>query len=264
VDEKETLGKYLKRERENRKVSLREVSKHIKVREQFLKAVEEDRRDLLPPFTYVKGFLLAYAKYLGLDPNEVILRYETGAKTEPVIRPNVSPEKNIPWNTKYLWMIGGVIIVVFLVFYLLLSPSQPPVQPLPPKPEGKKVVSPTSPKPAAKKVVSPTSPASVSEKPSATEEKGISLQIKAVERTWVAMQIDGQPVREATFQPGEGYTYQAGRRIELTIGNAGGLEMTFNERRLEKIGKLGEVVTVTFTPQGMEIKRREPAKPSGE
>jgi hypothetical protein len=27
---------------------------------------------------------------------------------------------------------------------------------------------------------------------------------------------------------------------------------------------LGEVVTVTFTPQGMEIKRREPAKPSGE
>ena len=250
MDERETLGRYLKRERENRKVSLREVSKHIKVREQFLKAVEEDRRDLLPPFTYVKGFLSAYAKYLELDPNEVILRYETGTQPEPVVRPEVSPEKNIPWNAKHLWMIGGVIIVGLVVFYLLLSPSKPPVQPLPPKPEGKKVVS-------------PTSSSVVSEKPSVPEE-GLSLQIKAVERTWVAMQIDGQPVREATFQPGEDYTYRAGRRIELTLGNAGGLEMTFNERRLEKIGKSGEVVTVTFTPQGMEIKRREPDKPSGE
>jgi cytoskeletal protein RodZ len=35
VDERESLGKYLKRERENRKISLKEVSKQIKVREPF-------------------------------------------------------------------------------------------------------------------------------------------------------------------------------------------------------------------------------------
>ncbi len=170
MDERETLGKYLKRERENRKVTLREVSKHIKVREQFLKAVEEDRRDLLPSFTYVKGFLSAYAKYLGLDSNQVLLRYETDTKAEPVIRPEVSPEKKIPWNSKYLWMIGGVIIAGFVVFYLLLSPSRPPVQPLPPKTE-------------EKKAVPPSSPPLVSEKPSVPEEKKISLQIKTIERT---------------------------------------------------------------------------------
>ncbi len=71
-------------------------------------------------------------------------------------------------------------------------------------------------------------------------------------------------MREATFQPGEGYTYRAGRRIELILGNAGGLDVTFNEKRLERIGKPGEVVTVTFTPQGVAIKRREPDKPSEE
>ena len=252
MEERESLGKYLKRERENRKVSLREVSKHIKVREQFLKAVEEDRRDLLPSFTYVKGFLSAYAKYLGLDSNQVILRYETDTKAEPVIHPEVSPQKKIPWNPKYLWMVGGVIIVGFVVLYLLLSPSRPPVQPLAP------------PKPEAKKVVSPPPPPLASEKPPGPEEKEISLQIKAVERTWMAIQIDGQAMREATFQPGEGYTYRAGRRIELILGNAGGLEMIFNEKRLEKIGKSGEVVTVVFTPQGVEIKHRESAKPSEE
>ena len=251
MDERESLGKYLKRERENRKLSLKEVSKQIKVREPFLRAVEEDRRDLLPSVTYVKGFLSAYAKYLGLDSNEVILRYEAESKGEPIIRPEVLPQKRRLWNPKYLWTTGGVIIVGFIVLYLLLSPSQPPVTLLPPKPE-------------AKKTIPQAPPAPVSEKPSALEEKGISLGVKAVERTWVAIQIDGQPVREATFQPGESLTYQAAKRIDIVLGNAGGLEMTFNERRLEKIGKSGEVVTVIFTPQGVETTRRELPKPTQE
>ena len=251
MDDRESLGKYLKRERENRKLSLREVSKQIKVREPFLRAFEEDRRDLFPSVTYVKGFLSAYAKYLGLDSNEIILRYEAVSKSEPIIRPEVLPRKRMLWHPKYLWTIGGVIIVGFIALYLLLSPSQPPVAPPAPEPEAKATIAQPPPPP-------------VSEKPSALAEKGISLDIKAVERTWVAIQIDGQPVREATFQPGESFTYRAAKRIELVLGNAGGLDMTFNERRLEKIGKSGEVVTVVFTPQGVETTRREFPEPGQE
>jgi cytoskeleton protein RodZ len=251
VDDRESLGKYLKRERENRKLSLREVSKQIKVREPFLRAFEEDRRDLLPSVTYVKGFLSAYAKHLGLDSNEIILRYEAVSKSEPIIRPEVLPQKRMLWHPKYLWTIGGVIIIGFIALYLLLSPSQPPVVPPAPEPEGKATIAQPAPPP-------------VGEKPSALAEKGISLDIKAVERTWVAIQIDGQPVREATFQPGESFTYRAAKRIELVLGNAGGLDMTFNERRLEKIGKSGEVVTVVFTPQGVETTRRELPEPAQE
>jgi cytoskeletal protein RodZ len=251
VDERESLGKYLKRERESRKISLKEVSKQIKVREPFLRAVEEDRRDLLPSVTYVKGFLSAYAKYLGLDSNEVILRYEAESKGEPVIQPEVPPQKRMVWSPRYLWTIGGVIVVGFVVLFLLLSPSQPPVVPSPPKAEAKKTIP------------QPPSPP-VSEKSSVLEEKGISLGVKAVERTWVAIQIDDQPVREATFQPGESFTYRAAKRIELLLGNAGGLDMTFNERPLEKFGRSGQVVTVIFTPQGAETTHRELPEPTQE
>lgn len=251
MDGRESLGKYLKGERENRKITLREVSKQIKVRELFLRAVEEDRHDLLPSVTYVKGFLSAYAKYLGLDPNEVILRYEAESKKEPIIRPEVLPQKSRLWSPKYLWTIGGVIIIGFITLYLLLSPSPPPVVPLPPKPEAKKAI-PQAPHPP------------VSEKPPALGEKGISLGVKAVERTWVAIKVDDQPVREATFQPGESFTYRASKRIEIVVGNAGGLDMTFNERRLEKVGKSGEVVTIIFTPQRVETTRRELPEPRQE
>jgi transcriptional regulator with XRE-family HTH domain len=83
VDERETLGKYLRQQRESKKISLREVAKSTKVREHILKAIEEDQYHLLPPTTYVKGFLLSYAKYLGLNPKDVLLSYKRSLKGEP-------------------------------------------------------------------------------------------------------------------------------------------------------------------------------------
>jgi cytoskeletal protein RodZ len=248
----ESLGKYLKREREARKISLKEVAKNIKVREQFLRSVEEDRHDLLPSPTYVRGFLSAYAKYMGLDPNEVILRYENFLKGEPVPRQEVPSEEKVLWSSKYLWGIGGVIVVgVVVSYFLFFNPSKPSIEPFSPKPEVKETPRPTPLPPTAGK-------------PSVLEEKPITLQLKAVERTWASIQVDSQPEQDITLQPGEGISYRAMKRIQLIVGNAGGVDMTFNDKRLERFGKSGEVVTLIITPQGVEAKPREKTKPPEE
>jgi cytoskeletal protein RodZ len=72
----ESPGKYLKAERESRNLSLQEVSESTKIREPLLKALEEDQYELVFSPVYVKGFLDAYAKYLGLDSNSIILQYQ--------------------------------------------------------------------------------------------------------------------------------------------------------------------------------------------
>ena len=241
----ETLGKYLKRERELRNISLREVAKNTRVREHLLRAIEEDRYDLLPAHPYVRGFLSSYAKYLGLDPNDVILRFEGVLKGEPVIPPEVGPGKKVSWNIKYLWAIGGVIGICFIVsYFLFLRPFESPLEPISEKP----VTEATSPSPK------------IAETPLVLEEKPFSLQLKAAEETWVSIQVNGQPEKEITFKPGEGASYKALSRIQLIVGNAGGLDMVFNERPLERFGKSGEVVTLIFTPQGVETKRHEKPK----
>src|SRR3972149_4191045 len=71
----ESLGKFLRKERETRNISLEEVSKFTKIKQHHLKAIEEGRPELLPPTPYVKGYLNVYAKYLTLDPKKVVLRY---------------------------------------------------------------------------------------------------------------------------------------------------------------------------------------------
>lgn len=71
-----TIGRYLVQERELRGMSLGEVVAHTKIPRPTLEALEEDADDRLPERVYVVGYLRAYADALGLDPDDVVLRYE--------------------------------------------------------------------------------------------------------------------------------------------------------------------------------------------
>jgi cytoskeleton protein RodZ len=281
VDARETLGSYLKNQRESKKISLREVTKNTRVREVILKAIEEDRHDLLPVPTYVKGFLLAYAKYLRLDRNDVLLRYERVLKGEPAPPPPAPPprpKKKASWSTKQTWVVGGVIVASFIVFYFF-SPYSPrsPVEPIPEKPvPGKPMLEgqpPIAPSPSVtattlapeeksvaeeKKPLAPSPP--VATTPSVPEKKPFSLQLKAVEETWVSLQVEGQSEKEMTFKPGEGLSVLASNRIRMILGNAGGLNLIWNGKPLDKFGKSGEVVTLSITSQGVEVKHPEKPK----
>ncbi len=71
----DSLGNYLRRERELQHVSLQDISAATKIQLQFLKELEEDAYDRLPPAPFVIGFLRAYAQCLALDPEEIVAAY---------------------------------------------------------------------------------------------------------------------------------------------------------------------------------------------
>ena len=77
----ESPGKFLRKERETRNISLEEISKFTKIKQHYLQALEEDRYELLPAVPYVKGFLNVYAKYLTLNPKDILLQYENYLKS---------------------------------------------------------------------------------------------------------------------------------------------------------------------------------------
>jgi cytoskeletal protein RodZ len=236
----------------------------------------------------VKGFLLAYAKYLRLDPNDVLLRYERVLKGESVTttppqppKPNskasptqpTKPKKKILWNKKQTWVVAGVIVASLIILYFFspysLKPpvehtpekpvneeqpplsSSPPVTPAVPAQEGKPVAE-------VKPPLAPSHP--VATTTSVLEKKPFSLKLKAVEEAWVSLQADDQPAKEMTLKPGEVASAQASNRVHMILGNAGGIELILNGKALEKFGKSGEVVTLTLTSQGMEVKRHERPK----
>jgi len=69
------FGETLKRERELRKISLREVTEATKIGLRYLEAMEGNHFDQLPGGVFNKGFIRAYAKFIGLDPETLVNVY---------------------------------------------------------------------------------------------------------------------------------------------------------------------------------------------
>ncbi|RMF87993.1 MAG: hypothetical protein D6739_00745, partial [Nitrospirae bacterium] len=72
----ESLGQYLRRERELRGIGLDEVSAETKVKRAFLEAIEAGDHEGLPSPIYVRGFLRSYAEFVGLEAGDVLQRYQ--------------------------------------------------------------------------------------------------------------------------------------------------------------------------------------------
>jgi hypothetical protein len=71
-DRENPIGSILRYQRQQRKLNLVIVSEELKVRLDYLQAMEQGRFDLLPSGFYRRSFLKAYAEYLKLDVDQMI------------------------------------------------------------------------------------------------------------------------------------------------------------------------------------------------
>ena len=72
----ETVGQDLRAARLRRGDDLATVSRALKIRKDYLEAVEEDNFAGLPGKTYAIGFVRSYSGYLGLDSARTVERYK--------------------------------------------------------------------------------------------------------------------------------------------------------------------------------------------
>ena len=111
---------------------LEEISKFTKVKEHYLKAIEEDQYELLPAVLYVKGFLSVYAKYLTLNPKDILLQYENYLKSlippEPSGLPQQAPPKK---KSVRAWFFCLISVVSLFPIIHISYPTRHPVSPSP-------------------------------------------------------------------------------------------------------------------------------------
>jgi len=81
------LGHILREARENKGLTLAQVQSEIRINTKFLQALEEGEYHRLPTPTHVRGFLRNYARFLGLDPQPLLDRYEVRQKEKPAAPP---------------------------------------------------------------------------------------------------------------------------------------------------------------------------------
>jgi cytoskeletal protein RodZ len=93
----ETIGTWLRREREHRGIALEEVADTTRIPLKTLEQIEISRFDSLPGETFVKGFLHAYARAVGLRTEDVLARYGMEQRVRDVqpmpVRLSIPPDQ---------------------------------------------------------------------------------------------------------------------------------------------------------------------------
>lgn len=113
-----SVGKLLRAARERKKISLRDVEKQIKVREQFIRALEEDKWYSFTSRIYVTGILTNYARFLELDERKILafFRREYERSEELRFKEKVSTSY-LSSDSKKTLFVGFIFICVLLVSY---------------------------------------------------------------------------------------------------------------------------------------------------
>jgi cytoskeleton protein RodZ len=231
-----SFGENLRRERELRGVDLRDIAEATNISLRFLQALEQDRTDILPGGIFPKAFVRQYATYLGLDPDRLATEYaythggEAAAEAGAVARRTSSGRLAAVFVG--LILAGGMAL--FASARAGLFARHPAASE--PAPESSPDV--TMP---ADRVYPPPPPSTTAAAPGAPLTGALVLSLNARQDCWVEVQVDGTTALSRILTAGETQTLQAQSQIVLSVGNAGGIAFSINDRPGIPLGREGEV-----------------------
>lgn len=270
------LGDLLRETREQKNLSLDDVEKGTNIRKLYIKSIEEGNYEKLPGEVFLKGFIKTYGKFLGLDSQKLIEQYKQEKNTpNPAEEINIETKKeevapspteenkqqeknsstkilniqqkkenNIPKidsfsaNQEYLQSHKNnskrnILLVVAILIVII----------------GAVVVFISSQGSSDTKTTTTTETVTVTENQAKEPEPIVSgAEVKAVfnEDCWTEVKVDGKVVLSETIKKGNTLTWKGDKQVDVTVGNAGAVDVTFNNQPAGKLGDIGAVVSKSF------------------
>jgi cytoskeleton protein RodZ len=308
-----SFGERMQREREMRSITLEEISEHTKISTRNLRALEEENFGNLPGGIFNKGFVRAYANYLGIDAEQAVtdllaaenealrkkmglqlsassaaegqISTETGALEPVPLIHAVADTAKAPVERDQAagFMRAAVVLVVLLgvgSFAYRYMQSRTAAEPVAvPTTSGASsagdqtaTTSALSATPAEE--VQPVSiPATDARMdttadqhpvpglittvqaaaPEAAVDTGkVSLQIRTHEESWVQVKADGKLLMEGMLTASSSKSFAADKELVVKLGNAAGVELSYNGKTLPAFDADRRTRTLTFTPEGIQ------------
>jgi len=271
------IGQQLRNRREMLSLTYEEVERHTRVRAVFLKALEDGALEDMPSPVQTRGILANYAAFLDLDADTILLRFADGLQARHRERKPEQPTRSrsrMTVNTSLpplrsfiasdLLFGGGMAIMLFLFaiwgigrVMTVRSASNPQAT----SPSISDVLAGTPlatiPQEVTLIPAQQTSQASTPEfTPTFVLETlgpnvNVQLNITSIEQTFMRVIVDGKEQFDGRTTSGTDYPYQAKDQVEILVGNAAGLRVTYNGRDLGLMGGFGEVIDRVYTSKGV-------------
>jgi cytoskeleton protein RodZ len=265
----ETLGKYLRENREAKGITLEEIEQVSNISLTYLRALEAGQVHVLPASTFTVGFLRQYARCIGLDPEDVVLRYRTACQAAGGGFREPSIEKVWRRRKRSIWGLGASLLFLGLLWAALYPGREmteervrtirmPRTSPKEIKKEQLKrelgVLEEAPPDEASREgaVTGTEGPEGREgeEKQALPKTSEVEVILQALEETKVQITLDDALPYDEVLEPGDRRSCRAKKRVKLQIGNGSGLRIFYNGKVYENLGKKGDVVHISFPPWG--------------
>ncbi len=277
------FGEQLRREREMRHISLDEIAATTKIGTRLLRALEEEQFELLPGGIFNKGYVRAYAKYVGIDEEKAIAGYLQAvhdapghAVTDPTLSirfEQSSPEVAQARSRSPLPVVPVLIALVLVAGIaggwrvyrerqrdrrqqatIVVARDTTPASGGATNHAGTDVTA--SAQPADKQpsmqlqATVSTSPATNNvANPAATTP--FELTVRPKNRAWVSIKSDGKFVIHGVIKPPDVKTVRATNQVVFWTGNAGAVEVSFNGKSVPLSGGENEERVLVFNSRGL-------------
>jgi len=237
-----TIGDALRSAREARGQSIQDASAATHIRSSYLEALEEERFSTLGGHVYAKGFLRSYAGFLGLDPAPLVEAYRAQERDDALVIEHVpAPIGRFERRRRAPnWVTVGIVTAsIFLAasLYQLFKPAGPTAD-TDPGFLARNPPATAAPAPAGPRATTTTVPAT----------RGVSVLLRYTAPSWTLVKVDGKVAFQGTPAASEQRPFSADRTVDVILGNAGGVELTVNGKRLGAAGPPGAVWRGSFKP----------------
>jgi cytoskeleton protein RodZ len=282
------FGANLKRERELRGITLDEISKATKISVRLLESIETDRFDILPSGIFRKSFVKSYAKYLGMNEEQILheyaLQFEISPPAAYAEKPTGGPSTTVTANQRpwALVFAGLLLLAVCGGVYWFFSESntvEPSISPSTSTTAGRTPVagsqvsggssppSPGAPRPTGEGGTRPSGPAASSSSlkvlgeldrkpgdPSRGREQlppgtPLELTVQVIDQSWLSVSSGDRSLFSGLMNSQQSKNFPLQSKLTLVVGNAGGVKLLVSGRALAGLGKSGEVRTIDISPE---------------
>jgi cytoskeleton protein RodZ len=275
------FGEQLRREREMRDISLDEIAATTKIGTRLLRALEEEQFKLLPGGIFNKGYVRAYAKYVGIDEEKAIAGYLQAAH-EAVLHGHEVTDQTASSRSQRsrseearrrspLPVVPVLIAVVLLAgiaggwrvyrerqrerrqqAVVAVSPDTKPTSSGLTSDGGTDNIASPIPASTRRSAAVPTSLATgttnVSHSAAASP---FELTVRPRNRAWVSIKSDGKFVIHGVIKPPDVKTIRATDQVVFWTGNAGAVEVSFNGKNVALSGGENEERVLVFNARGL-------------
>lgn len=245
---KDRLGEILAARRHQLGLRVEEIAEDIKIRADYLRAIEQEAFDKLPTLEYGRLFLKSYAERLGLNINDIYAlcdvhhrpAWEPPSKPRPASEPGMpigpTPRmpvaKPIPAQVWIYLVIGLVALAIIILGILKLTQKSGGASPQSTtvKPVQSAITGPAAPPPAEQAVAS--LPETTTTSNDIVIDAEMQLLLTFDRDTWVKLVADNDTIASGIFGAGKTLSAKGLDRFTLSLGHTDGVQASANGRRL--------------------------------